>query len=267
MPPVLVLTTTATRSAPYRRQAAATGPAISSAASSAIWTVRDVRCRSVWGSSGSGSWTTPQTVSNRTGSGQGDRPRRPSRRAAVISGTLRPIPAQADQALIGCARSAVIGRTLSLEKTPRPCNAFSRMFARMEHAVRVVRFGAAFVLFGAGSLVLGTVHLPRVRRRAANETEAHARSVEAVASAFRRYAAYLRLARLVDIDVEPIRVTEPSVLVANHPTIIDVICVLGATERTVCVAGSYYYDHPLIRGVLHDSRFIDGGDGGASSTE
>ena len=30
-----------------------------------------------------------------------------------------------------------MGRTLSLEKTGRPCNAFSRMFGRIGHAVRI----------------------------------------------------------------------------------------------------------------------------------
>jgi 1-acyl-sn-glycerol-3-phosphate acyltransferase len=141
------------------------------------------------------------------------------------------------------------------------------MFGRIEHAARVAGFGAAHLLFGAGSLYLGAVHLPLVRTAARSEEEANARSVEAVAAGFRRYTACLELARLVDLDVEPIRVTEPSVLVANHPTIIDVICVLGATERTVCVAGGYYYEHPLLGALLRASRFIDGGDGGASSTE
>jgi 1-acyl-sn-glycerol-3-phosphate acyltransferase len=141
------------------------------------------------------------------------------------------------------------------------------MFGRIERAVRALGFGAAHLLFGAGSVYLGVVHIPRVRRGARTGEEADARSVEAVAAGFRRYAACLKLARLADFDIDPIRVGEPSVLVANHPTIIDVICVVGATERTVCVAGGWYFEHPLLAGVLRASRFIDGGDGGASSTE
>src|SRR5205085_6640129 len=61
---------------------------------------------------------------------------------------------------------------------------------------------------------------------------------------------------------EAVRATGPSfVIVANHPTLIDVLALSAVFGRLTCVAKGGLFRAPLLGRVVRDCAHIDGGDG------
>ncbi|MHB8418410.1 MAG: lysophospholipid acyltransferase family protein [Myxococcales bacterium] len=76
----------------------------------------------------------------------------------------------------------------------------------------------------------------------------------------------MRFCRLVDFvpgDIEARLPAGPFVLVANHPTLIDVVLLLASYPSICCVASSRYFSSPLVGTLLRSCGHIDAGEGNA----
>jgi 1-acyl-sn-glycerol-3-phosphate acyltransferase len=143
-------------------------------------------------------------------------------------------------------------------------------FTAARQAVRLGRIGSCFAIFGAGSVFLGWVYLPLVTRGMRDRKLAERRCQEALARGFVAFIDVMRWNRFIDYDARRhVRRSHagPVIFVANHPTLIDVITVIGSVGPAVCVAKGSLFRSPFLSEVLRRAAFIDGGDGGASSIE
>lgn len=137
-----------------------------------------------------------------------------------------------------------------------------RTWRRVRHLARV---GTAFAYFWGGGAFLSWVHLPLVWRRAPDRAAARRRCQEALRRGFGVYLRYPRRVGLVAFDPAEVQLDlprGPCVLVANHPTILDVV-ILMAVEGDVCtVVKDYYYQLPMVNRLLRYCGHINGGEGG-----
>ena len=121
-----------------------------------------------------------------------------------------------------------------------------------------------FIAFYLGALVLSWIVLPIVGRRGAGRAEQARLSQHVVRSSFRLFHHALVTLRLLDGDAWRAEIAlppGPCVLIANHPTLIDVTAILANLDSVACVVKSPLFRSPAIGGVLRQAWYIVGGAG------
>ncbi len=138
----------------------------------------------------------------------------------------------------------------------------AELLRRLDHAWRVFGTGLSFVAFGLGGLLLGVLVMPVlllmrdpvVRRRRAR------RVVQAA------FASHLRLMRGLGVMTYEIeggeRLQRDGLLVlANHPTLIDVVCLISLLPNADCVVKRAVACNPFMRGPVRAAGYISNDDG------
>lgn len=137
--------------------------------------------------------------------------------------------------------------------------------ANLGKPVRIAISGTAFVFFWSGGALLSWVILPLERLRPASATERRRRSQRWLRWGFRVFHSYLRTMGLTNFDPDRAELELPEgpfVLIANHPTLIDVTAIISVVEDlTTVVKGDYW--RSSVASMLEQCGHIHGGDDGA----
>ncbi len=132
--------------------------------------------------------------------------------------------------------------------------------------VRAALTGLMFVYFGVGSLLLSWVILPWLCRGERTPAERARVAQAVVCRGFRQFHALMRWARLVDFDPRTADVRlppGPCVVIANHPTLVDITAVLAVMGEGAIVVRSGLFRSPFVGRLLRYCWNIDAGEGGA----
>jgi len=139
------------------------------------------------------------------------------------------------------------------------------MLSWFKHILRVLLTGSAFLLFFAGGTVLALVLLPCVRLKKGTPEQKATRCRQWVSEGWVFFHDYMRVLGLIDYDPRRIRLPLPDgpvVVVANHPTLVDVTALISVWARLICVAKPMHFRSPLIGRLLRYCGYIEGGDAG-----
>ncbi len=135
--------------------------------------------------------------------------------------------------------------------------------ARAQGAVaygwRVLRTGGAFLTFGLGALVVAAIvwSLRLLPRRTDARREVQAQRV--VHGAFRLFAwwmATLGLLRVSWIGAERLQGSAPRLIVANHPTLIDVVLLLARLAQADCIVKTAARRNPFMRSIVTGAGYL-----------
>jgi 1-acyl-sn-glycerol-3-phosphate acyltransferase len=122
----------------------------------------------------------------------------------------------------------------------------------------------AFTLFAAGSLVLGAVVIP-LSRVVPSSAEGRAMRVQRlVHHGFRLFVWIMKtlgLIRVRWIGRDRLRDGSGMLIVANHPTLIDVVLLIAALPRVDCVVKRSHWRSPLLRRVIEPAAYIPNDNG------
>ena len=135
-------------------------------------------------------------------------------------------------------------------------------------AARVVATGGGFALFWAGGASLSWVVLPALRRHGGQTGLERQQGQALFQRGFSIFHSYLLWLRLVDIDLpsEHRRLPDgPFVMIANHPSLVDVTALLAFCPSLACVVKGGIYQGKLVRPLLELCGHIDGGGDGPLS--
>lgn len=131
-----------------------------------------------------------------------------------------------------------------------------------------MRTGVAFASLGVASLLLAFVVLPLLRLRPRSRDAAGREQGELQAQRVIHRAAGLYLGWLSFMGILRIRCTgaarlaEPgSLVVANHPTLLDAIVLMSLMPQADCVVKERYYVHPFLGGTARAAGYIPSRDG------
>lgn len=123
---------------------------------------------------------------------------------------------------------------------------------------RLVATGLCFLVFGVAASILGLfvlpalglVHRDHLRRRRL------ARSV--IAAGMRGFVHFMRAVRVLDFTFKGRELlgAPGQLIVANHPTLIDVIFLLGFTPQATCIVKSSLCANIFTRGALRAADYI-----------
>lgn len=111
---------------------------------------------------------------------------------------------------------------------------------------RAILAGGAYLGFGLGAPLIG-VALPFVWLLGGTPLERRKRCQRVVGKSFRFFHAYMRGVGLIQYrpTLTLPQHSTPRVVVANHPTLVDVTALLSAVPEMCCVVKSTIYDNPL----------------------
>jgi 1-acyl-sn-glycerol-3-phosphate acyltransferase len=138
-----------------------------------------------------------------------------------------------------------------------------RAFAQ---ACRGLLVASAFFFFWAGAVLLAWTLCPVLAITHRDETARWRTCQRIVKRAFWLFHAYMRALTLVEIRVvggETTRPPGPCVMVANHPTLVDVTAILASNENLVCVVKLSLINNVFVGRLLRSSGHINGGRGEA----
>jgi len=136
------------------------------------------------------------------------------------------------------------------------------MAARLDYGWRLFATGMSFIVFGACGVLFSVVIFPlaclwphRASRQRAVTTGIH--------GFFRVLVAVLRHMGVMKLDVSGaalLRSRLPAIVVANHPTYLDVMVLLALTPSACCVVKSAHWGNPCFWGIVRAARYVSNAD-------
>lgn len=133
---------------------------------------------------------------------------------------------------------------------------------------KVVRGALVFTGFYLSGAVLGALILPIVSLFTRDPIRRMRRNQYLVSIAFRVTLDVLRWVRIFNFNsrkVDPRLPDRPVIVIANHPTTIDVVAVLSVYREASVVVKRKIWDDRLLRYLFRWCGHIDGGDGSMES--
>jgi 1-acyl-sn-glycerol-3-phosphate acyltransferase len=130
---------------------------------------------------------------------------------------------------------------------------------RVSRGWRAFRTGVAFAAFGVGGLLLACTMLPMFQLLPGARQVNERRAQRLVHLAFRLFVWFmetLRLIRVTRIGTDRLRTTSAVVVIANHPTLIDVVLLIACMPRADCVVKRRAWSNLFLRGVIAGVGYI-----------
>lgn len=126
---------------------------------------------------------------------------------------------------------------------------------------RLLGTGLCFAVFGVGGLVLALVVFPVIWVISPNAEQRTRRSRATVSNSFRAFLWMMRSLRLFDFDVDPAchaacRSDSGLIVVANHPTLIDVVQLLAVIPHGNCIVKKALWRNIFLGLVVRATNYI-----------
>lgn len=127
---------------------------------------------------------------------------------------------------------------------------------------RLFMTGLSFASFGVGALIVGTVLLPIVKLIPAAHDVKRRRARAVMSAALRLFVGFMHRGGVLTYEFhDRERLGRPGQLVvANHPTLIDVVFLLAFMPTASCVVKQGMWRHPLTRWAVTLAEFIPNDD-------
>jgi 1-acyl-sn-glycerol-3-phosphate acyltransferase len=128
---------------------------------------------------------------------------------------------------------------------------------------RLVGTALSFALFGVGGMVLGVVAGAVLRVAVRDSAKRGVISRRLISRAFGAFVGFMTLVGVLRWRVEPPRPTSETsarLIIANHPTLIDVVFLLSMFPEADCVVKDSVYRSPFWGMLVRDAGYISNSD-------
>jgi 1-acyl-sn-glycerol-3-phosphate acyltransferase len=124
-------------------------------------------------------------------------------------------------------------------------------------AWRSVFTAMSFLFFGTGALMLGALVLPVIHISHPDRRRAQRASRAAVRRSFRLFIWFMRASGVLDYRVRgPLDVPAGTLIVANHPSLIDVIFIVAHLPDALCVVKEELRTNPFTRLIVRATGYL-----------
>ncbi len=130
---------------------------------------------------------------------------------------------------------------------------------RLEAASRALRTGVAFAVFGLCSLWLAFVLLPIRSVLDRDEAEPWRRAQRGIHRLFRFHSRVMERLGLIGvtwIGAERLETPGPKIIVANHPSLIDVVLIISRLPQADCIVASDRAANAWVGGCVRAADYI-----------
>jgi 1-acyl-sn-glycerol-3-phosphate acyltransferase len=132
----------------------------------------------------------------------------------------------------------------------------------LERAERVWRrFGVGFflALLGLGGTLMALTLFPLVALTSRNPVRRRKRIQRMIQQSFRLYCAAVRGTRVADVEfagIERLRGLRGTVIIANHPSLLDVVMIMSVAPDVQCVVNGKLWRNPFLRLTVEGAGYI-----------
>ncbi|WP_348674974.1 lysophospholipid acyltransferase family protein [uncultured Abyssibacter sp.] len=128
----------------------------------------------------------------------------------------------------------------------------------LNRAWRIFGTGVAFSAFGLGGMCVGLFVFPLVVLLTRDRERIHHRMQFVIHCVMRLFVELMRTLRLMTYSIEGAdKLREPGqILIANHPTLIDVVMVLSQVPRTSCLVKDSLFRNPFTAGPVRSAGYV-----------
>ncbi|MDX2413029.1 MAG: lysophospholipid acyltransferase family protein [Woeseiaceae bacterium] len=139
------------------------------------------------------------------------------------------------------------------------------MAALINRAWRLFGTGLSFAVFGIGALFLVVLVFPLISLLSKDRGSRGLRARSVVNHSFRGFLWMMHSLGVFDFDVDP-RCREACsaehglIVVANHPTLIDVVQLLAEVKHGNCIVKRAMWNNPFLGGVVRATNYISNDD-------
>jgi len=132
-----------------------------------------------------------------------------------------------------------------------------RLMQRLNYGWRVLATGFCFTSFGMGGLALSLFVFPLLFTLPKHQRTPLARRM--ISRSFRFFLGLMVLVRIMDLDIEGeerLNNLQWCLVLANHPTLIDVVVLISLLPTASCVVKQALWDNPFLKGVVRAANYI-----------
>lgn len=130
----------------------------------------------------------------------------------------------------------------------------------LDHCWRVVATGICFAMFSLSGLVLTGLVFPSVNLFVRNDSKRLLAAQHIVHRNFRVFMALMSLLGVIEFDVREARLKlvdqRGKIIVANHPSLIDVVVLVSLLPHAVCIVKQELWNNVFFKGVLNAAGYI-----------
>ncbi len=123
---------------------------------------------------------------------------------------------------------------------------------------RLFATGASFALFGIGGLILRVLILPLFALLPGGPAARRRRARAAISYAFHLHVQFMYRTRVLDFRLDGVeRLGRPGqIIIANHPSLIDVVFLISQIRDANCVVKASLWDNPFMHGAVRAAQYI-----------
>lgn len=123
---------------------------------------------------------------------------------------------------------------------------------------RLFATGMAFVLFGLGGLLLRLVVFPLLRLRGGDQRIQQGRARQTIGWTFRHFIRFMVRSGILAVDFQGAeRLGRPGqLIIANHPSLLDVVFLIGHVDNTNCIVKHDLVCNTFTRGPIAAAGYI-----------
>lgn len=135
--------------------------------------------------------------------------------------------------------------------------------AWLDRPWRVLATGLSFATFGLGGLLLWAFYFPWLRLTERDPAGRTSRARAMVSAAFRAFIRFMRSVGVLTFEIEGSeRLRRRGLLIlANHPTLIDVVFLVSLVPDAVCIVKPSVPRNPFMRGPATATAYLSNDDG------
>ena len=123
---------------------------------------------------------------------------------------------------------------------------------------RLLATGASFFWFGVGGLVLRVLILPLFALLPGGPDARRRRARAAISRGFDMHVQFMFRTRVLDFRIDGAeRLGRPGqIVIANHPSLIDVVFLISQIRDTNCVVKASLWNNPFMHGAVRAAQYI-----------
>ena len=135
------------------------------------------------------------------------------------------------------------------------------MLKQLERFGRAAATGFCFAVFGTGQLILGFIAFPLLMLFTPKGEARKRLAKRGIQLSFRAFVELMRFCRVLDyrVDGTPKLKRSGLLVMANHPTLIDVVFLIGFLPQADCVVKASLFRNPFIRFAITAAGYISNG--------
>ncbi|ENW95284.1 hypothetical protein F903_01035 [Acinetobacter sp. NIPH 298] len=130
---------------------------------------------------------------------------------------------------------------------------------KSNYLLRVAATGLSFASFGVGGIGIATVVAPLVRLSSSNPEVRQQRAQQVIRYSFKGFTEMMVKLGIMSYSVEGLDKLQNSrqeLVIANHPTLIDVVVMIGLMQQANCVVKQSLWSNPFTRGPVRSAGYI-----------